>query len=202
MALYINFILDKSGSMSVIHKDVIDGFNRFIKEQRAFDGEEPRMTLTLFDTAVSQSFIGTPLHLVKDITGESYKPGGNTALLDAVGKTIRLIEPLVTKGDAVLTVIFTDGEENSSTEWKKDGLKAEIERKSAEGWEFVYLGANVDAFAEAGSMGVAGANTYGYSSTPMGTASAYTTSSTSTTNWRSANDPTFKPKDTKTSTTP
>ena len=160
----VNVILDKSGSMASKTNDVIEGFNAYV----AGLGEEGQVnylfSLTLFDTQVAYRHVAIPLAEVKKLDSKSYQPGGNTALNDAIGITVRKVEADQPKVDKVVTVIMTDGEENSSREWTHDAVRGLIEQKEKEGsWTFVFLGAGLDAWHQGRSYGVQAANVAQYS---------------------------------------
>lgn len=154
------FILDKSGSMGGLEKDTVGGFNSMLKKQKALPGK-CRITTALFDNRYELLHDRTDIRAVKPITEKEYYIGGSTALLDAIGITIHKIaqaQKNTAKGyraDKVLFVIITDGEENSSREYSADKVKAMIERKKTDyGWEFIFLGANIDAVATAHRFGI------------------------------------------------
>lgn len=149
------FLLDRSGSMEACWDDTIGGYNALVKEQSAFGGT---MTLVQFDHEYTVTYKQSPIGEVVPLTRETYKPRGSTALLDAIGRTIKTWE----SPDAPTVIILTDGQENSSTKYTKAHIKDLIEAKTNDGWTFMYLGANQDAFAEAGSMGIAPACTMNY----------------------------------------
>ncbi|MFY9673500.1 MAG: hypothetical protein WCB53_01220 [Terriglobales bacterium] len=157
----VNVILDKSGSMATKVQDVIGGFNLYIDELAKERAVEYGLTLTLFDTAVAMKYRCAPLTDVAKLDQSSYKPNGNTALFDAIGNTVQTVN---TDGfDKVITVIMTDGEENSSREWTLPGIRDVIRAKEKEGnWTFVFLGANLDAFAQGKSLGVPAFNAQQY----------------------------------------
>jgi uncharacterized protein YegL len=122
-------------------------------------------SLTLFDTQVAYRHVAIPLPEVKKLDGKSYQPGGMTALNDAIGITVRKVEADQPKVDKVVTVIMTDGEENSSREWTQDAVRGLIEQKEKEGsWTFVFLGAGLDAWHQGRSYGVQAANVARYNS--------------------------------------
>lgn len=154
------FILDKSGSMGGLEKDTVGGFNSMLKKQKALPGK-CRITTALFDNRYELLHDRTDIRAVNPITEKEYYVGGSTALLDAIGITIHKIaqaQKNTAKGyraDKVLFVIITDGEENSSREYSADKVKAMIERKKTDyGWEFIFLGANIDAVATAHRFGI------------------------------------------------
>lgn len=149
------FILDRSGSMESCIDDTIGGFNAFVRDQVAFGGT---MTLVLFDHEYTPVYANKPIAEVEPLTRETYKPRGSTALLDAIGKSIKDVG-----AQTIPTVIIlTDGQENSSHTYTKAHVKDLIEARQVDGWTFVYLGANQDAFAEAGSLGIAPGATMNY----------------------------------------
>ncbi len=148
------FILDRSGSMESCIDDTIGGFNAFVREQVPFGGT---LTLVLFDHEYTPVYTAKPIGDVEPLTRETFTPRGSTALLDAIGKTIK-----DTTSNIPTVVILTDGQENSSHTYTKAHIKDLIEGRQRDGWTFVYLGANQDAFAEAGSIGIAPAATMNY----------------------------------------
>jgi hypothetical protein len=157
----VNVILDKSGSMSTKVQDVIGGFNLYLDELAKEPAVEYGFSLTLFDTFVELKYKAVPLAGVPKLDDSTYRPSGNTALYDAVGNTVQTVN---TDGfDKVITVIMTDGEENSSREWTMQAISELIRSKEAAGnWTFVFLGANLDAFTQGISLGVAMANSVRY----------------------------------------
>lgn len=169
---HLVLIVDQSGSMQGKEKDVIGGVNKFFADQRQ-DPRKQLVTIMKFDHEFDLRT--SDLATVNDWDVFDYVPRGNTALLDAIGRTLTAIGPSVStnKPESVIVVIVTDGGENASTEFTRPGIKSLIEHCTKNGWHFMYLGANVDAFAEARSMGIAANMTTGYSHTATGTASAY-----------------------------
>jgi Mg-chelatase subunit ChlD len=148
------FILDRSGSMETCRDDTIGGFNAFLSEQQAEGGT---LTLVLFDHEYNVLYENKPICDAQPLTRETFVPRGSTALLDAIGKTIK-----DAKAAKPTVVILTDGQENASHHYTKAHIKDLIEQKTRDGWTFVYLGANQDAFAEAGSIGIAPAGTVNF----------------------------------------
>ena len=153
------FILDRSGSMSGLEEDTISGFNGLIKKQKA-EGEKVNVTTVLFDDQIELIHDRFPIDVINPLTTEDYYVRGCTALLDAVGYAIKKIEniqnhlPEEHRAARVLFVITTDGHENSSKEYDYKAIKKMIEAKSEIGWDFIFLGANIDATAEAASIGI------------------------------------------------
>jgi len=167
-------VLDKSGSMSVLTQETILGYNNFIQDQRKLPGEA-RATLVLFDTEYRILYNGLPISEVPELTNKEYFPNGWTALNDAVAKTIldvgkRLDETSEDeKPEKVIMTIITDGLENSSKEYDKRMIREMIEhQKSIYSWEFIYLGANQDAFAEGSSYGIDAKDINNYQATAAG----------------------------------
>lgn len=161
------FILDKSGSMAGLEADTIGGFNSMLSKQQAEitpggTGGECRITTVLFDNNYELLHDRIDIEAVSPITGKEYSVGGSTALLDAIGRTVHKIGAVQKntaeeyRAEKVMFVIITDGEENSSREYTAEAVKALIERqKEKYGWEFIFLGANIDAVQTAGRFGIA-----------------------------------------------
>ena len=154
------FILDRSGSKRGLEKDTIGGFYALLEKQKKAEGEA-RVTTVLFDDKYEQIHSRFPLEQVRELTEEDYYVRGCTALLDAMGKTIQqmaLIQkhlPETERAEKVIFVITTDGLENASHEYSRAQVKRMIElEREKYGWEFLFLGANMDAVAEAGSFGI------------------------------------------------
>jgi uncharacterized protein YegL len=157
----VNVILDKSGSMSTKVQDVIGGFNLYLDELAKEPAVDYGFSLTLFDTVVEMKYRAVPLAKVARLDDTTYRPAGNTALFDAIGNTVQTVS---TDGfDKTITVIMTDGEENSSREWTLQAIRELVKNKEAAGnWTFVFLGANLDAFAQGVNLGVPMANSVRY----------------------------------------
>ena len=154
------FILDRSGSMGGLESDTIGGFNSMLAKQQAEPGE-CRITTILFDDRIETLHDRIDVRAVSPISGKDYFVRGTTALLDAVGSTIdRIVGVQKSTADShragkVLFVITTDGMENASREFDYGKVKSMVERqKSKHGWEFIFLGANIDAVEVAGRFGI------------------------------------------------
>ena len=154
------FILDRSGSMAGLESDTIGGYNAMLAKQKAEPGE-CRITTVLFDDNYKLLHDRIDIRAVDPIGPEQYFVGGTTALLDAIGRTIHKIgnaQKYTAPGyraDKVMFVIITDGEENASREYSLDRVKRLIESQKAKyGWEFVFLGANIDAVQTASQFGI------------------------------------------------
>ncbi len=166
----VNFILDKSGSMESVKSATISGFNEYIQSLKK-DGNKYSFSLTLFDTMVESPYINEDIKDVKNLDNETYKPDGGTALYDAVCTTIRKVNEK--KGQKVINIIMTDGEENSSKEYTQDEMKSLIKEREAKGnWTFVYLGANQDSYAAAQKFGFSKMNVSNYQNNNKGVAMA------------------------------
>ena len=155
------FILDRSGSMAGLEADTIGGYNAMLEKQRAVPGEA-RVTTVLFDNQCELLHDRIDLRAVAPITEKEYFVRGSTALLDAIGSTIQKIgnaqkrtaEPY--RADKVIFIIITDGMENASRTFDYTKVKAMVECQKQEfGWEFIFLGANIDAVEVGGRFGVA-----------------------------------------------
>lgn len=154
------FILDRSGSMSGLESDTIGGYNSMLAKQKKEEGEAT-VTTVLFDDRYELLHDRIALRGVAPITEEQYYVRGSTALLDAIGRTITKIVNVQRhtapelRADKVLFVITTDGYENASREYGYEQIKAMVEREREEfGWEFLFLGANIDAIAAARQFGI------------------------------------------------
>ena len=156
----IVFILDRSGSMGGLENDTIGGYNSMIAKQKTEEGEAIISTV-LFDNETEVLHDRVPLAKVEPITGKEYFVRGSTALLDAVGGAIHHIGNVHKYArpedvpEKTLFIITTDGMENSSTRYNYDRVKKMVERqKEKYHWEFIFLGANIDAVEVAGRFGV------------------------------------------------
>ena len=154
------FILDRSGSMSGLESDTIGGFNSMLVRQKKEPGEA-YVTTVLFDTRFDRIHDRLKLEEVPALTERDYVPGGCTALLDAVGDTVRHIAGLHRYArpedvpEKTVVVITTDGLENASRRYTLQEVKRLIEHeKEKYGWEFLFLGANIDAIETARGIGI------------------------------------------------
>ncbi len=172
------FILDRSGSMSGLESDTIGGFNSMIEKQRAEEGTVFVSTI-LFNNRSQVLHDRIRLEDVKPLTPDDYFVGGTTALLDAVGdaiKHIRNVHKYAREEDRpqkTLFVITTDGMENASRKFSYGKVKQLIERQKELGWDFVFLGANIDAAEVADSIGIERRRAVNYHSDSRGTAKLY-----------------------------
>lgn len=162
------FILDRSGSMEGLENDTIGGFNSLVKKQKEEPGEAIVSTV-LFSDEMKVIHNRISLNEVPLLTDKEYYVGGCTALLDAIGfsinKTVELRNktPEEQHPEKTIFIITTDGMENASREYTYKKIKSLIEcQKEKYGWEFIFLGANIDAAAEASRMGIDSDNAVSY----------------------------------------
>lgn len=159
----VNYIIDESGSMQPYADKVREGFNEYKQEVARTTKGELLFTVTKFNTVETVLFAATPVGEVSDLDQTTYAPGGLTALYDAVANTIKAVEKKVDDKTQVITVIMTDGQENSSRENTEQNVFDLITGKEKEGnWTFVFLGANKQAWAQAAKLGVAAGNSVMY----------------------------------------
>lgn len=149
----LHFVLDRSGSMSPVVDDVIGGFNQLLVDQRKVKGGMD-VSLTIFDNEVTPIYARQPLKKVSNLDRTTYAVRGSTALLDAVGQTLEnLLSDEQSKYDKVVMVVYTDGAENASKKFKLDRIRELVKGAEDNGWQFIFLGANMDAWSEASAMG-------------------------------------------------
>jgi Mg-chelatase subunit ChlD len=174
--VHIWFLIDRSGSMDHLRQAVVDGFNGFVTEQKSVEGKA-RLTLVQFDSEDPYEVLvdAARLEKVAPLTSHRYQPRGMTPLYDAMGSLIDAAEARIADrgrrgrpAEDQLVVVFTDGMENASQSWDRQELFTRIEAKKADGWTFVYLGANQDSYAAGGDLGVAQGSVSNWSPTPHG----------------------------------
>ncbi len=173
------FILDKSGSMAGLESDTIGGFNGLLKKQQKMTGEA-YVTTVLFDNHYELLHDRININSVRPITNKDYYVEGTTALLDAVGRTINKIvkvqkvQSKADRADKVMFVIITDGMENASREFTSKQIKKMIGRQQDKyGWEFIFLGANIDAVETAANYGIREDRAVNYHADSEGTSVSY-----------------------------
>ena len=169
------FILDRSGSMSGLEADTIGGYNSMLEKQKTGEGEVIISTV-LFDDKIEVIHDRKPITEVKPISGEEYYVRGCTALLDAIGGAIHHIGHTHKEADPndvpekTLFIITTDGMENASKKYTYDKIKKMVEKKKKKlGWEFIFMGANIDAVSVAGRFGVDKSRAVRYNCDSVGT---------------------------------
>lgn len=159
-SLHVVLLLDESGSMNSCKDQTIRGFNEYLQTLKQ-EKKKIKMSFTRFSNDnVRIEYTNMPVGNASQLTTETYQPNGNTPLFDAIGKTIQNNK----ENGRTLFVIMTDGEENSSKEYKKDAIVSFIKERETKGWTFVYLGANQDAWANSQSLGLHAGNVMSYDS--------------------------------------
>jgi len=154
------FIVDRSGSMAGMETDTIGGVNAVLEKNRAVEGDTI-VSIVLFDHETQVLRDRVPIKDVPKLTDRDYQVRGCTALLDAVGGSVKFIEriqrylPEEVRPAKTIFVITTDGYENASRKFSYEAVKGLIEKQTEAGWEFLFLGANIDAAAEASRIGIA-----------------------------------------------
>lgn len=172
------FILDRSGSMGGLERDTVGGFNSMLERQKKVPGEAV-VTTVLFDDRYELLHDRIPLAGVRPMTERDYYVRGCTALLDAAGRTIEKIRRAQQntaeqeRPEKTIVVITTDGMENVSREFSVERVRKMISQQQKEGWEFVFLGANMDAVSEAGRLGIRADRAATYANDSRGTAANY-----------------------------
>lgn len=156
------FVMDRSGSMSGSEEDTIGGFNSFIQREKD-KNLNTRVTTVLFDDQYEVLYKRKPINEVDELTRNEYWVRGCTALLDAIGKTINTLDREI--DNKVLFVIMTDGMENASREFSKEKIRNLIGNHN---WEFIYIGADIDSYTEAGNIGIKRTHTANYRKTREG----------------------------------
>ncbi|MCF7930793.1 MAG: VWA domain-containing protein [Acholeplasmataceae bacterium] len=175
----IVFILDRSGSMSGLEEDTIGGFNAMISKQKKIEGEAIVSTV-LFDDRFEVLHNRVPLEQVRPMSSKDYYVRGSTALLDSIGRGIHKIgnvqkyTPEEFRAEKVIFVITTDGMENASREYTYDSIKKMVlHQKEKYNWEFIFLGANIDALETAERFGINRDRAANYHSDGRGTRTNY-----------------------------
>ena len=159
--LDVVFLLDMSGSMQGMEEDTIGGYNGYLDNMKDSDA---KVTTVLFNGSHEMITNGKCIKNVKKLSRKQYIPGGSTALLDAIGDTIKYMDEKCS--NKVLFIITTDGEENSSRRYTKEDIKRLI--NIHDNWEFIYLGADIDSYSEASSIGIKSNRTSNYKKTSKG----------------------------------
>ena len=161
------FILDRSGSMSGLENDTIGGFNSFVEKQREVDGE-CLVSVVLFNNTSQVVYDRVSLNDIKKMTRQDYVASGSTALIDAMGDAIHHIKNVhkyIREEDVpekTVFVIITDGEENDSHRYSSDEVKNMVSKQKENDWEFIFLGANIDAVETAKRYGIDSSRTARY----------------------------------------
>lgn len=175
------FIVDNSGSMSGLEQDTLGGFNSVLQQQKQLDtNDQVFITTILFNSQYHYLYQRKPLNEVVLLTEKEYQVGGMTALLDAMGDSISKIKHQIDLAEQVqgehkvLCVVITDGEENSSREYNHTQIKNLVEnRQNKDKWEFLFLGANIDAFSTAKNIGISSDSAMQYTADAKGVKQAW-----------------------------
>ena len=182
-ATFISIVADASGSMNHLHETVIKGLNDFIAEQASSDNDA-KVTIVQFPSLKDEDGIQTILpksnvKTARKITGKDYVINGMTPLYDAIGAVIKKADQRIAKRaakgkdpESQVVVIFTDGGENASRKFTQDAIFTLIAERKAQGWVFVFLGANQDAFEAGGQVGFAPGNTMNFDASEEGMTNA------------------------------
>jgi len=174
-------ILDRSASMQHLTQEVINSFNNFIKEQKKIEGKA-NVTLVLFDDKIETPFQRVSLKKFKKINEETYYTRGMTSLYDAIGQTLN--NEIFKDKKKAIVLIQTDGQENASQEFNNESVKKLVEEKKGKGWDFLFLGANIDSFAVGSSFGLTENDTIDFAATAKGLSDSYMQMSTRTVAYR------------------
>ncbi len=172
------FILDRSGSMAGLESDTIGGFNSVLQKQQK-QGSRGYVTTVLFDHELLTLHDRIALDRVEPLTQRDYEVRGCTALIDAIGSTVEhvsIIHKYIGNENVpqnTMFVIITDGMENASTKYSADDVKRMIEQKKELGWEFLFIGANIDAVETANHFGIDRERAVNYHSDKKGTKVVY-----------------------------
>ena len=185
----IAVLLDRSGSMHSIKSDTEGGFDAYIAEQRKQSGDVV-VTLAQFDDHYDRVYTNTPIEKVPPL---DLQPRGVTALYDGIGRlTTEIGEELAAKPEqerpgTVIVVVLTDGHENASKDWSHTAVREVITRQERDyGWQFVFLGANIDAVAIGEQLGFARGSSITYAPSPAGVSSAFAAAASYTSRLRAA----------------
>lgn len=180
--ILISMILDRSGSMAGQINSVIEHFNIYKEEVSELPGA--RLSVYQFDTEYETIVENLPIEQVPDLTTEVYFARGSTALLDAIGRTISHIDSILDKPSKIVIVVNTDGYENASREFNREQIKQLITDRQNQDWQFVFVGAGVDAFTAGQGLGLSNHSFYSTTSNSLGYNDTYTNLSTSLRSFR------------------
>lgn len=192
--VHLYLLLDRSGSMEAIRDDVIGGFNSYLRDQQSL-GERALMTLVQFDSVDPQEVVADacPLAEITPLDHGRFVPRGSTPLLDATGALLdrararaRARAEAHQPSEDIVVVTITDGHENHSRQWSRAALVAQVQALELAGWEFLFLSAGLDAYADAAGMGYDRARVARWEATPDGADVAFSALSRATTSHRLA----------------
>lgn len=179
-SLAAHIVLDASGSMATLANDAIGGVNDYIATLKR-ETPDAVVSLTLFSYPddIRTVYTNTPVTEVAPLTAATYRTSGGTALYDAINHAVQILDTAVAANKAI--IILTDGEENSSRTYRKEGIRALLtDRQEQQNWLVSYLGANQDAFQEGGAIGTSQGTTMSFASTGAGLRSSLASASAST----------------------
>ncbi len=183
------FIIDRSGSMSGLESDTIGGFNSLIKKQKKESGK-CYVSTVLFSNNSEVIHDRISIDKIKNMTEDDYCPGGCTALIDAIGGAIKHISSVhryIRPEDIpehTMFVITTDGLENASHKYTSNEVKKMVKEKEKDGWEFLFIGANIDSVETAGNFGIRSDRAVNYHADKKGTSILFETVCTQVSNLR------------------
>lgn len=164
--IIVNFLLDETGSMGSCKESTINGFNEYVKTLQNKE-DNISLTLTKFNSEkIDVVYVNKPIKDVPQLDNNMYVPDHLTPLYDAIGQTIHKVDSEVKSGDKLM-VILTDGLENASKEYTREGIFSLIKEKEKTGWTFAFLGANQDAWVTGGHIGIVSSNTFTFSTKDM-----------------------------------
>jgi len=175
----IVIVIDKSGSMTSNRDDVIGGFNTYIGDLKKDEDIDAKLTLVMFDNSIHKLYSGKDIKQVGELCTKTYCPNGGTALNDAVMEAIEDVETRLKNSKAknkpqVMVIVFTDGDENSSTKFRdKDEVKKRRADKEQDGWAFIFMGTDMDAWSGASSYGMSAGNTVSLGKQAIGASASY-----------------------------
>lgn len=171
----ILFVIDRSGSMSSLDASACAGFNNFIEEQRTVPGQA-RVSLTFFNDTVKHEYTAVPIQQIDRL--RSIAPRSMTAMYDGIGDAMNLHSARIEGeqwADSTIMVIITDGHENSSRKYSGSKISSMIRLAKSIGWQFIFLGANIDVQKVAGTMGIDAEFTYEFESNAASMSQGYAT---------------------------
>ncbi len=186
-SVVISMVLDESGSMAGLAESTISGFNEYVSTlKRDLADQSVHFSAIKFDSnGVVKLQVGAPIKDAIRLSRENYQPRGGTPLLDAVGRTIQATDEVAGKNKAskIIVVIQTDGEENASQEFTIERVKSMVEERQGKGWEFVFIGAGLNAFAAGTAFGIRAMNTMSYGANAANTEAVFRASAAATTRY-------------------
>lgn len=180
-AVAVTMVVDESGSMAHLFDATVAGFNEYVATLKNDMADQPVYISTItFDSSAGRPTVrclqtGVELRDALTLSRHNYKPNGGTPLLDAVGDAITITENVQTRYETTkqIVVIQTDGENNASTRYNLAAIKSMVEARQARGWQFVFIGAGLNAFLAGTEMGISAMNTVSYAADEIGTQNVF-----------------------------